>query len=231
MMRARSRSPLALGIVCAIALAAAPAAAAAPKLVVSQLDNTYSNASQTIALGETVNFSNDPLVGGGGVHNVVWDDNGIKPSPLEAVDTPWMAKRTFTRPGLYRYFCEEHGSRNGVGMAGKVVVRNADGSLPDVTGPRLGHVSTGVGHGTFTLRFTSTERGKASEKLERRASGRLRSFGSVAFPVRKGANRVRLRKTSRGPALSAGRYRLTFTVKDAAGNRSASKTVNFTLTG
>ncbi len=227
MMRPRPLPVLSLAA--AVALAAAPAAAAAPALVVSRLDNTYSHAAQTISLGETVNFSNDPRVGGGGEHNVVWDDNGVKPTPLEAVDTPWTAKRTFTRPGIYRYFCEEHGKRNGVGMAGKVLVRDAGGKLPDVAGPRLGQVSTGVGRGTFTIRFTSTERGKASGRLERKAGGRLRLFGSVAFPVRKGANRVRLRKTSTGPKLSAGRYRLSFTVKDAAGNRSSSKTVNVTL--
>ncbi|MDQ6751316.1 MAG: hypothetical protein M3Z33_11260 [Actinomycetota bacterium] len=226
-----SRFLLVASLVGATGLAAAPAVLAAPQLVVSRLDNTYTHASQTISLRETVNFSNDPRVGGGGEHNVVWDDNGVKPTPLEAVDTPWTAKRTFTRPGVYRYFCEEHGKRNGVGMAGKVVVRNADGSLPDVSGPRLGQVSTGVGRGTFTIRFTSTGRGKASGRLERSAGGRFRSFGSVAFPVRQGTNRVRLRKTSSGPELSAGRYRLTFTVKDARGRRSATKTVKVTLAG
>lgn len=225
----RPRLLAALGLVGTIVLVAAPAAAAAPALVVSRLDNTYSHASQTISPGETVSFSNDPRVGGGGEHNVVWDDNGIKPTPLEAVDTPWTAKRTFTRPGVYRYFCAEHGSRNGVGMAGKIVVRGAGGSGPDVAGPRLGKVRTGVGHGTFTIRFTSTERGKASGRLERQAGGRFRFFGSVAFPVRKGVNRVRLSKTSTGPKLSAGRYRLSFAVKNAAGKRSRSKIVNVTL--
>lgn len=228
MMRPRLLLPV--SVLGAIALAAVPAATAAPRLVVSRLDNTYTPASQTISLGETTNFSNDPLMGGGGVHNVVWDDNGVKPTPPEAVDTPWTAKRTFTRPGVYRYYCEEHGKRNGVGMAGKVLVRNRDGSLPDVTPPRLGRVRTAVGRGTFRIMFTSAERGKASGKLERRVGGRFRVLGSVTFPVRKGSNRVKVGKTSTGPALSADRYRLTFRVKDPAGNRSVSKTVHVTLT-
>jgi hypothetical protein len=49
--------------------------------------------------------------------------------------------------------------------------------------------------------------------------------------VREGSNRVRVRKTSTGPGLAPGRYRLRFVVTDAAGNRSATKTVGVTLTG
>ena len=226
-----TRRLLAISFLSVLATAAAPAAAAAPTLVVSRPDNTYTNASQTISLGETVQFSNDPRVGGGGEHNVVWDDNGVKPTPPTAVDTPWTAQRTFTRPGLYRYFCEAHGSRGGVGMAGKVLVRNADGSLPDLGGPRLGRVSTAVGRGTFRLRFTASETGKARGKLERRVGGRFRLFGTVRFPVSKGVNRVRVRKTDRSPAFGAFRYRLTFTVTDRAGNRSAVKRVYLTLPG
>jgi plastocyanin len=226
-----SRLLVTAGIAGAVALATAPAAAAAPRLVVSRLDNTYSPASQTIALGETVSFSNEPRVGGGGEHNVVWDDNGVKPTPLDAVDTPWTARRTFARPGLYRYYCEEHGARNGVGMAGKVLVRNADGSLPDVSAPRLGQVSTTVARGTIAMTFTSDERGRALGKLERRVGRHFRLVGPLAFAVFKGANRVRVRKTSTRTALRPGRYRMTFTVKDAAGNRSAAKRVNVAVTG
>ena len=229
MMRVRPRFLLAAGLAGVTALAAAPASRAAPQLVVSRIDNTFRPASQTISLGETVTFSNDPRVGGGGLHNVVWDDNGVKPTPPESMDTPWTAKRTFTRPGLYRYYCDVHGSRNGVGMAGKVLVRRADGSLPDMSGPRLGRVATTVGDGIFSMRFSSDERGRARGRLERRVGKRFRLFGSVTFPVREGANRVRLRRTSTGPELSPGRYRLRFVVTDASGNRSATKTVNVTL--
>lgn len=224
----RPRSILASVLAGLGVLAATPAVAATPQLVVSKPDNTFSNASQTIALGETVNFSNAPDVGGGGEHNVEWDDNGVKPTPPDAVDTPWTAKRTFTRPGLYRYFCEEHGSRNGVGMAGKVVVRNADGSLPDITSPRLGRVTTATSRRTFEVKFSSGESGKATGKLTRKSGARFRSVGTVSFPVRKGKNRVRIRKAGRSQ-LRTGRYRLTFVVKDAAGNASATKTVAVTL--
>ena len=222
---------LAVSLLGAIALAAAPGAAGAPQLVVSQVDNTFRPASQTISLGETVTFSNDPRVGGGGAHNVVWDDNGVKPTPPESVDTPWTAKRTFTRPGLYRYYCDLHGSRNGVGMAGQVLVRRADGSLPDMSVPRIGRVTSAAGRGTFSIRFTSAEPGKARGRLERLRGGRFRLFGAVTFPVRQGVNRVRLRSASASPPLGAGRYRLRFGVTDSAGNRSATKTVNVTLRG
>lgn len=225
----RTRRLLAISFISAVAIAAAPAAAAAPVLVVSRPDNTFSNASQTIALGQTVQFSNDPRVGGGGEHNVVWDDNGVRPTPPTAVDTPWTAQRTFTRPGLYRYYCDVHGSRGGVGMAGKVLVRNADGSLPDLGGPRLGRVSTAVARGTFRLRFTASESGTASGKLVRLVGRRFRRFATVSFRVRDGVNRIRFRKTRKGPELVAARYRLTFSVVDRAGNRSAVKRVSFTL--
>ena len=229
MMRLRSRALLAGGLVGTAALALVPATAAAPQLVVSRIDNTFSPASQTISLGETVNFSNDPRAGGGGVHNVVWDDNGVKPTPPESVDTPWTAKRTFTTPGLYRYYCEAHGSRNGVGMAGQVLVRRADGSLPDMSSPRIGRVSTAVARGTFSLRFNSSERGKARGRLERIVSGRFRLVGTVTFSIREGANRVRVRPAPPSSGFGAGRYRLRFAVDDTAGNRSAAKTVNVTL--
>ncbi len=231
MMPLRPRSVLALSVAGVTVLAVAPATVAAPQLVVSRIDNTFSPASQTVSLGETVTFSNDPRVGGGGLHNVVWDDNAVKPTPPESMDTAWTAKRTFNRPGLYRYYCDAHGSRNGVGMAGKVLVRRADGSLPDISAPRLGRVSTLVRDGTFSIRFTSDERGSGRGRLERRVGRRFRSFGSVAFPVRHGSTRVRIRKTSSGRQLRPGRYRLRFAVTDAAGNRSATKTVNVTLTG
>jgi plastocyanin len=221
----RLRPLLLGGLLGAAAVVAGPGPASAAQLVVSRLDNTYTNAAQTVSLGDTVNFSNDPLVGGGGEHNVVWDDNGVKPTPPEAVDTPWTARRSFTKPGLYRYYCEEHGSRGGVGMAGKVLVRNADGSLPDVFAPRLGRVSTAVSRGDARLRFTSSEDGTGRGKVEHQVGSHFRGVGSVTFRIRRGINHLRLRTHG----FSSGNYRLRFAVTDDAGNRSSAKQVRFRL--
>lgn len=65
-------------------------------------------------------------------HNVKFDDlsipDGGPPTPTPA---PFTASRTFNSvaPTPYRYFCEEHGGPNGVGMSGVVYV-TADGNLP-----------------------------------------------------------------------------------------------------
>ena len=124
------RWPLPLAIV---ALMAVPASAA-DQSVTATPGNDFSPAEVTIDLGEKVTWSN-----GGGFHNVKFDDGSFE-QPAEPDPTSWTAERTFDTPGAFRYYCEQHGGPNGSGMAGRVLVRDATGSVPEpdpVTPPGL----------------------------------------------------------------------------------------------
>lgn len=79
----------------------------------------------TVAVGDTVTWTND-----GGFHNVAADDasfrcaegcdrEGGDGAPSAAA---WSFTRTFTTPGVVRYYCEVHGAPGGSGMSGTIVV-------------------------------------------------------------------------------------------------------------
>jgi plastocyanin len=215
--------------------------AAAPALadqnVKTQGGNLYpafSPSSITINPGETVTFSN----GDNGTHNVAWDDSGVPPAPSMPTSA-WgttVPKRTFTTPGVYAFYCQNHGGPNGVGMSGKVTVLNPNGTpppgaTPDTTAPTIGKLTAAAGKKRVTLKFSSSEAGKASGKLERQNShGKYKKFGDVSFGVNAGNNSRTIKKTSAGTKLTLGKFRVSFRVKDAAGNNSVKKTATFTIT-
>lgn len=115
----RHRAFVALMVASAIAL---PAAAAARTYeVIANPDMTFTPATLTIYQYDRVLFRN-----GGGLHNVVADDNSFRcavncntntaPSALA-----WSAGVQFTRLGSFGYFCEQHGDTTS-GMRGLIVV-------------------------------------------------------------------------------------------------------------
>jgi plastocyanin len=197
----------------------------------------FSPTSITVNPGETVSFSN----GDNGTHNVAWDDNGVPPTPSMPTFA-WgttVPKRTFTTPGVYRFYCTNHGGPGGAGMSGKVTVLNPDGTVPpggtppaDKTPPSITGLKTSVGKKRFTLKFSSSEKGSGSGKLERKNShGQYKKFGDVSFSVKKSSsNSITIKKTSSGKSLTTGKFRVSFRVKDAAGNNSSKKTATFTIT-
>jgi plastocyanin len=74
----------------------------------------------TISVGQTVTWvwANEQI----GLHNVL-PDAGTIPGRSGAPETgPTTFSFTFTEVGTFRYFCQEHGAPNGVGMSGRVVV-------------------------------------------------------------------------------------------------------------
>lgn len=89
--------------------------------VIANPDMTFTPATLTIYQYDRVVFRN-----GGGLHNVVADDNSFRcavncntntsPSALA-----WSAGVRFTRLGSFGYFCEQHGDTN-AGMRGLIVV-------------------------------------------------------------------------------------------------------------
>jgi PKD repeat protein len=65
---------------------------------------------------------------GGGLHNVVFEDDAFTEPALPALAT-WTRTRTFATAGTYRYYCATHGGPGGVGMAGVVHV-NQTANIP-----------------------------------------------------------------------------------------------------
>jgi len=81
------------------------------------------------------------------------------------------------------------------------------------------------GSATVTLAFAR----RACRRAERRCA-RHRPLGTVTVIGRSGPQTVRLTGRLRGRALPRGSYRLTLTARDAAGNRSAPRSLAFRVT-
>jgi plastocyanin len=215
----------------ALFFAAVPALA--DQAVKTQSDLTFNPNNITILPGNTVTFSN----GDGGFHNVAWDDNGVPPTP-SSPGPVWNTtpSRTFTVPGVYSFYCQQHGGKGGFGMSGKVTVLQQNGQppptvTPDKTAPSIAGLRASAGKKRFTLKFSSSEKGAASGKLERKNShGVYKKFGDVGFSVKQSSsNSVTIKKTSAGKSLTTGKFRISFRVKDAAGNNSSKRSATVTI--
>ena len=96
--------------------------------------NTFQPRDLTIAVGDTVTWSNN-----GGFHNVRADDNSFRCAngcdalggDGNASAVGWSFTLTFNDPGLIAYFCEVHGSAGGFGMSGTVAVEGDAGDGED----------------------------------------------------------------------------------------------------
>jgi plastocyanin len=99
------------GGACGAALAAIPAAATASAPVVTIGNFTFGPMTLTVPVGSKVTWVNDDDV----PHTVVAQDLSFR---SKAMDTDERFSFTFTRPGVYSYFCSLHPR-----MVGKVIVR------------------------------------------------------------------------------------------------------------
>ena len=97
-------------------LASAAPALAANQTVTATNFNTFSAQHVGVNVGEMVTWNN-----AGGIHNIHFDDNSYD-MPASPSGAAWSVNRTFSTPGLYRYYCEVHGGPNGSGMSGTVAV-------------------------------------------------------------------------------------------------------------
>jgi plastocyanin len=213
---------IAAGLALALVLPAAPAGAVT-KTVRALPDNVFSPASVFIRPGDTVRFVNL-----GGEHNVAWRGGAFPTEPNPANTTAWTVTRPFpsTTPNrTFGFFCTVHADAAGTeGMIGRVVV--------DRTAPTVTRVGATPGRSRVTLRFRSSEAGTVVGTILRRSGRSFRALGPTTFPARSGDNVRTLTRTSEGRSsdrLTPGVYRITFRVRDAAGNRSSLKTVNFTI--
>jgi plastocyanin len=236
------RLALILGVV--VGVLAGPGAAA---LAVDQTVNAsggdlnakFTPASVTITAGETVHWHNSD-----GTHNVVFDDGSFKgggdPITHAPADTRWDAQFTFNSAGTFRFFCENHGDKNGVGMSGKVIVQAAGGG--DVTPPSIS--SLGAKPSKFCnkkttkckkpgtqVKFTLSEPASVTADVTSTAKG---SGPVIVFQTqgKAGKNSVKFpgKAKASGKRLKAGKYSLRLIATDASSNKSPPVTTNIKIT-
>jgi plastocyanin len=122
-MRLRTRSLVPAGL---LWLAAAPMVHAEEVFVgVGTSGSAFDPARVVIHTGDTVTWIN----ASGNYHNVV-SDNLLFTSGPPAMYF-WTYSHTFNSGGHFRYYCELHGGRNGVGMSGEIVVFATTLSIAD----------------------------------------------------------------------------------------------------
>jgi len=85
-------------------------------LDIEMLDNFYKRDVTRVPAGTRVRFSN----GGRAVHNAVAANGGWS-TPL-SIQSGDAATVTLFKPGVYRFYCTFHGTSDGQGMAGTIVV-------------------------------------------------------------------------------------------------------------
>ena len=86
-------------------------------------NNEFEPSVITVNVGETVTWV--WASGSIGPHNVQPDD-GVTPGRSGNVEFgPKTYSFTFNQVGDFRYYCQQHGGLNGVGMAGRVIVQPA----------------------------------------------------------------------------------------------------------
>jgi plastocyanin len=116
------RAPVRVGLLRAalVAVLAASAfgegAAQAAEHAVGVSSNVFTPADLTIAVGDTVRWTNTM-----GSHNVKFDDGTFEDPPMVS-SSLWTTTRTFSSAGEFGYHCELHGGPGGVNMAGLIRV-------------------------------------------------------------------------------------------------------------
>ena len=225
-MRMRVRLLLGLGI--AASVSAAVPAVADDAEVVATPGNQFMPRTVTIRPGDQVVWRNQ-----GGFHNVHFDDEGMD-EPANPSPASWTVNRRFPHEGTFNYYCEAHGRPGGQGMAGTVVVsaasdppRESDTQAPSVSdlavAPRrfCNRRTRRCRRRGTRIRFTLSEAGAVEIRIRPLRGGR--PTDSVSVRGSNGANSIRYS----GRRLRLGRYRLTVTARDDAGNTSAAASTTF----
>lgn len=125
-MRRPSLTPLWL-LLGALALAACGGDEEAGSAPLRVVDDEFSPAVVRIPVGGSVRWT----FGGTNTHNVIASDLSWQTEVVVARGESF--ERTFDSPGVYRYFCSFHGTAQGGGMSGMVVV-GADTPIPAAEG-------------------------------------------------------------------------------------------------
>ena len=255
----RSLAALLAGVLVALAVSGLPAIAAKQTIAANNADNSWSPKDVTIEVGEDVEWTNPNA----GFHNVCVFKPGSSGSTCDEFRNgefgpDWSGytnKHTFTTAGVYKFFCQAHGTAGGAGMAGTVTV-NSSGTgttntdtVTDTTTVPTNTTPTGTQPAidstppTFTgklkrkssrksliLQLGSSEDARLKATVSRRAPGK-RSFttvGSGQVKVKSGRNTVTLPRQIAGK-MRAGAYRVKLQLVDYSNNRSGTRTLNFKL--
>jgi plastocyanin len=204
------------GLAVAVGLLAFPGWADAAQFQVdARSDNTFDPADLTVAIGDSVRFTNR-----GGIHNVKFEDGSFE-QPADPSPALWTTPpRTFSAAGTYQYYCEQH---QDVGMAG--VVRVPAQGTPDTQAPEVtAFALRRAGERVLQVVIRTSEAGMATVRLSRRVAGRYRRVRTVKRAVSAGRNAFKIRRTASGRRLRFGRYQASVEVADAAGNDSERET-------
>ena len=129
--------------VLAVVLAACSSGDAGGDVVVEMVDNAFAPAEVRVPVGGSVTF----LGAGRAPHNAVASDGSW--STEDVFGSLVMlegdaATLTFDRPGVYDFFCTFHGTPEGAGMAGRLIVGDVDvDALDDDEAPAVPAEPTG----------------------------------------------------------------------------------------
>jgi plastocyanin len=93
-----------------------PGAEAPADFPVAVTNNVFSPTNAPINQGDTVTWTNQGIL-----HNVVFDDGSFT-YPMSPSSSNWSISRQFNSPGVFRYYCVQHGGPGGIGMSGTVTV-------------------------------------------------------------------------------------------------------------
>ncbi len=96
-------------------MVAFPEPTRAASSTVTARDNSFDPGEIRIDPGDTIVWSNQ----GSRIHTVNADDRSYRSGDMRSGDT---YSHKYEKEGYYFYFCKYHGARNGVGMAGVVIV-------------------------------------------------------------------------------------------------------------
>jgi plastocyanin len=208
----------------ALVLALAAPASAENFSVKTTSANGFTPQELTVKPGDSVTFSNPTR----GFHNVKWVegtfDDGQQASPSSpATIWPTDPTRTFSAEGTFRYYCEQHGTPEGAGMAGTVTVSASTAPPPDETPPVLTHQHAGVRKHRPFFSFTSVERVTVVATLFRQRPGADRQLARLEREVPAGDRTLRFARRE----LKPGRYYVAHTESDAAGNVGPRAKVRF----
>lgn len=240
---------LVAGLVTAALVAGFPASAADTTIAAMSAGYSWNPKNVTIQVGDTVTWTTDGVL----PHNVCVQKPGTTGTTCDEFrngdpSTSWSSytnSHTFTTPGTYTFYCETHKS---FGMVGTITV--GGGSTGTGTGTGTDTTTTPTQPQTYDtvaphftskpkrrasrksliVEFGASEAGKLSATVFRRAPGK-RSFsrvGSASLTVKQGHDVVTLPRRASG-RLRKGAYRVTLQLVDAAGNKSATKTLLFKL--
>jgi len=199
----RNRIALVFGIAAALAAFGGGRPASATNFTVMTIGNSFSPASVSIHVGDSVTFMNT----GQGFHNVHADNNSFRcangcdghggdGSPSSSA---WSSTVTFNSAGTVAYYCEIHGAPGGAGMSGTIDVMAATG------GPgALGFSSSS---------YSVPENAGGMNITVQRSGG---SSGAVSVQY----------ATSDGTAMAGTHYRAASGMLNWADGDSASKTFN-----